>query len=713
MYSKKQLNKKRGVAIFAVLLVMMFLGILFIQFYTNSQHAKRTSHKFQTSEMARQIAAAAQEEAFMYLYNITDNPSAKDLKDLDNIPKTIIENRDSIFCPLAEASADRNNVNGLDLKVDATKAMNLDSTKVVDDYMDVTAKARIIDFRDTDYNNRKFYEYEGIGTIEIAVTVKAKEQYKNQFPGSCTMIRHHDYKVVSILSKADEGNRTGYAGGSVLDYALFVKRGQNEFDEIGEKASDINTEKKTVLEIDAGTEISDDNKLGKINLGSYREKYQFINISTDTIDAFIGAAKEPQKINELELKNEEVDKIYPKFRKAILEQVGDATLDSLTGYKAVFEYYRKPLNDELYPNTNSDDKKRLKDNRFIAIGNATKLNKKFPNHFHDGSLIIEPKEKLKNILDSDIRKCFFNLGYFKLDLSQCTITVSADNTETLHVKNDAPDLYQQFNDTPIYCYDENYYAQYLEDMNNSLYKEQPCVKELNKHIKQKGPDIASKAFTYINDYYAYMPEDSEPIGNHRSYYKVAVGSNGDYKDNPEESSQPFAHFNLWNKRSVTGGDIVDLGLYKGNTLTLRGIVQSKQNNLTISPDGSETIIKGSGVLMAYGIKIQGPIKKADPNSVCVIYSLDQPLLIETDQQIEASLIAMGRNNSPSTVKCDAHYLNLKGGLAVDFLNLPAWRAAEADKKHKIVYDEALAPTKDVYQININRAVTFERVIENE
>ena len=52
MNKKRQIKNRSGVALFVVLFVMVFLGILMVQFFANSQHAQRTAHKFYSSEIA-------------------------------------------------------------------------------------------------------------------------------------------------------------------------------------------------------------------------------------------------------------------------------------------------------------------------------------------------------------------------------------------------------------------------------------------------------------------------------------------------------------------------------------------------------------------------------------------------------------------------------------------------------------------------------------
>ena len=48
--------------------------------------------------------------------------------------------------------------------------------------------------------------------------------------------------------------------------------------------------------------------------------------------------------------------------------------------------------------------------------------------FYDG-IKIRPQKRLNEILDSDIRKQYFNYGYFILDLTDCVVTVSGEYYE--------------------------------------------------------------------------------------------------------------------------------------------------------------------------------------------------------------------------------------------------------------------------------------------
>ena len=242
--------------------------------------------------------------------------------------------------------------------------------------------------------------------------------------------------------------------------------------------------------------------------------------------------------------------------------------------------------------------------------------------------------------------------------------------------------------------------------------------ELNKFIKSKGKDIASNAFTYINDEYKYQLEDELPSisDNENDFY------NRDYMggSRPSEAQYPFAHFNLFNKRYINNDkpeELEELGIYNkaDNILNLRGVVQCS-NLVELGNENTTLKIKGSGVLIARGITIKGAIEKDNKNSVAVLFARNGDIRIKTDKKIEAALIAMkgpdgdGVNQGVEGRVIAEEAMNLFGSLAVDKLNTTGWKK---DTTHKITYDETLAPTKDVYQVNMANWVTYERVIENE
>ena len=129
---RNRINNKKGVAVFIALFMMVFLGILILQFHFRSSTANNTVHRFHTSEMARQLAAAAQDEAFHYISNQTYNIYDNTFTNLNPLPKKIIE---------------RTMDEGIKLDIPATMEMAED---LLPGRLDISATAKIIDFRNED-----------------------------------------------------------------------------------------------------------------------------------------------------------------------------------------------------------------------------------------------------------------------------------------------------------------------------------------------------------------------------------------------------------------------------------------------------------------------------------------------------------------------------------------------------------------------------------
>lgn len=730
MNPKRQTNNKKGVAIFFVLFVMIILGILVVQFHLRSRQAQSTVHRFQTSEMARQLAAAAQEEAFKYLYEETDNYESKGFDDLsgNSILRKITEGKDSsAYVP----NFNRTETNGLKLKIPATEKL---AEELLGDRMEISASARIIDFRDCDPDNHTFYGKEGIGTIEIVTSAQAKEKYKTNFPGACTIIRHHDFKVVSLLSKTDRDN---YADSRVLDYALFIRKGQEEFG--GNTLNlgfNLNPPDNTQLEINAGTGPT----LGKVHFGTDRDHYTYLNISDKTKD-FIPNGNKVIPLDSLNAEDKDVNIFFPSFerdtRLKTIQMTEEAVRKegatpkgvnaTVTGHKALFKYSKLPITDD---HINTDDLKSL---RNIASINAISLYKYVTDNsykFYDG-IKITPKERLDEILDSDIRKQYFNYGYFILELSECTIHVTGTAEKKVGIikvekpidqiirLGDDQNFINKWRNEAIPCFNNKYFAaKNMEEVKKAQkdYNYEELYKFIMAHDDNKQPSIASRAFTFINNEYSYQLKDEPPVQSNDDFH------NREYTggSRPSEAQYPFAHFNLFNKRYINNDkpeELEELGIYnkKENILNLRGIIQCS-NHVELGNESTTLKIKGSGVLIARGITIKGAIEKDKKNSVAVLFARNGDIRVKTSKKIEAALIAMkgpdgdGINQGVEGRIIAEEPLNLKGSLAVDKLNITNWKKGII---HKIDYDEALAPVKDVYQINIANWVTYERVLEKE
>ena len=705
MYRKRQQNNKKGVAIFFVLFLLLMLGTLIVQFFHTSRQAQSSVHRYQTSEMARQLASSAQEEAFDYLYKETGevyaNPENSALR---KIPGLIIQKDSAI--DLSKIGLDkRDSVNGIELEIPATVKMAED---MMPGRMDIKATARIIDFRNTDYAGNLFYDQEGIGTIEIAVTVKAKDQYKNLFPGACTIIRHHDYKVVSILSNKEKRD-SSYAGNSYLDYVLFIRNGYDEFRNYP-AGNSLNPQNHALeIEAEAGT------ALGKINLGSAGDKYVYLNIS-DTTGDFIENGKKVIELPELEANGNELDAFFPCFKESVKNkfnsQSSDAKFISLEGHKAIFQYQRLPITDDFY-----EGKTELSDARLQAVADAVAvLHKNILLTDTEISLLegikIKPVNRLSEILSSDLRKQFFNYGYFKIDLKNARIRYKVKKLlggweEKSPIPLNNPEIEKEYDKKFISCFNIKY------NSNPSMINDKSKfdLQKLYEHITSKGDsDIASKAFSYVNDEYAYIQKDTAPIGNDDRFYKPSNSEAPSAISDPSDAHYPYSHFNLWTKRFVSEEELEKFGIYDrvNNKLHLRGVIHCN-SSITLGNSSSVLEVDGNGVIIADYIKIEGSIKKKNSKDVFVLFTRKGRIEINTSQPIEAVLMAIGQSSKGCNIMCN-ETLNLKGALITDLLLLSKWKDGVT---HKINYDEALNPNKDIYQIAISRRVTFERVIENE
>lgn len=677
IYIARKIHKKRGVAFFIVIAIMFILSLLMLQFHFSSRQAQSTAHRFQSSEMARQLAATAQEEAFTYLYNKTTLSFDSGSYEPNDVTKQILNREISI----EDRLDNKDSVKGIDLKVPLTQELADDLQPGV---MDIKATARIVDFRNKDYKGNTFYDKEGIGTIEIAVTVKAKENRKKAFPGSCNMIRHYAYKVVSIISNK-ENRENSYVENSLLDYVLFLRNGQEEYDTTN--GVSINPP-DTTLEVNAKDETAtNDNLLGKINLGYQANKHQCLNLAEGSDMLESSDEKTIDELNEeIAGKDSTVNDIFPIFREELQKTIEGEGLKlvDLTGHTLKFFHKYSP-----FPVDNT-------------IGKG---------------ITIKPVDKLKEIIDCDLRKRFFNEGYFKFDLSKCTITMSEVGAVSPESQANGAKL-DELKSKVIYCLDlqnlknvelENKVQEYQNKLN--FKKLENFIKDTDK--KKPERKIASRAFFGLNEEYPYCKgEEEETFKPQNQFYKISKESTP--SDNTKDSDWSFGHFNLWNKRLLElnskTNDFVDLEIYdkENNILHLRGVMHSV-SPITLGEENKTLVVDGCGVLIANGITINGAIKKKNPKSVCVLMSRDADININTNKEIQAALIALGRNTRNCIIHSNEE-LNLKGAIIADKLNLSSWKK---NVNHKITYDSALAPVKDIYQINITRQVSFERITEKE
>lgn len=673
---------------FAAIFVLIIISLLAIQFHYMTRQAQSTAFRFQASEIARQLAESAVDEAFLYIYKQSENSSG-------TFFKKIVDRSGTFNC--STTSLDNLSSKGAEVPIELTRAHAaaiLNGNK-----FDIETKARIIDFRNADSTGGKYYGQEGIGTLEIKVVVKAKDAFKKQIQGGCVISRHHDYKVVSIVSKRDNSSqRSGYAQNYVLDYALFIRNGQEEFD--AKLGTNLNPEKQKFT-IDQ-TGLTSDN-CGKIYLGNRPGKFVYLNLDPARKD-FIPSPVEKKKI--IKVNGEDTFKLLPQLEQMMRARANQkvraegARLENfkLSNHNAYFEYARYPItNDAL----SSMDK--MTENRDTTLaGEAKSTNTKAVLDFPPG-VIFKPESLLGSILEGDIRQRYFHFGYFYLDLTGAQIYVRASKKVGFKrkYKSDTKTItdttiINKYKNTRFPCFDPDQFEgatglndfidlRYMKDNFANTKPELLCdIKDTNRYLKGANTILPTPVFY-----------------NYRS-----LSSTND----PLSGTVPFAHVNLWTRRKLSLAQAEEFGIFipGQNKLKLRGVVQINEP-VILGENGNAVEIEGQGVLIAPGITIKAGIKKKDGDSLCVLLTRGYPIVVDTTDLIEASLVSIGKSNNNGFVKA-LKQLNLKGALAVDLLRLDQWAEGV---EHTVKYDPALKSNKDIYQVNISRWVSFERMIEKD
>lgn len=693
-------DSRRGIAMFSVLFVMIIISIFALQFHFTSRQAKMSAHRFQTSEYARQLAMSAVDEVFMQLHNQT------------NIQGSTLFNKIVSLSSDINASANLSNRTsiGINIPVPLTAARAANMEDNIGDRFKIEATARIIDFRDANRDGAKYFGNEGVGTIEIHVVAEPKDANSPHTMGACTIIRHHDYRVVSIVSRRDnDAQRTQYANNYSLDYALFIKHGQEEFDDTD--GLNINPPDRRIT-INAGSNPS---QMGKVYFGNYLNNYVYLNIDRDRADAFIPDAVTRDKI--ATVNPDDVLSLLPKFKRTLEQEIDRRIRDEgnsaklrslgLDGQLIHFNYERHPITTTAIAGI--VNLQQYRDITAAAFAATTGKNVADYSKFPPG-IKLEPENQLSSFIEGDLRQSFFHFGNLLVDMSNAVLTINYSykdwerktkrKTEVLVMARDAPNIgaANPDQDDKLPCFNFQHLSKLSSNPNDQI-----DFEFLYNNYAIANPEILSA----INTDYSYSHKgtatfDRPVFFNYESASPL---------DESAFASPPFSHVNLWHRRGLTIEQLGSLDIYDGKTLKLRGIINVDED-LVLGQNGVVEV-EGQGVIIVSAnrsIKIEAGIrKKPGTDSICVIISRGTPIEVNTSDLIEASLASISRDRRDGHIRVNGA-LNLKGSLAVDRLGIGAWRQGV---EHKIEYDPALKRNDDLYNINISRWVSFERVVERD
>lgn len=693
-------SKKKGIAIIIVILVMVMVGLSALTYFGMMREAKNSAYRFYVSEAARQLASSAADEAFMFIYNESKNNKSE-------LYHKLVERSSELDLSDSDLSA-RANV-GLIIPVSLTTSADMAKN------LDVKVVARIIDFRNKDSGKNEYYDREGVGTLEIATTVKPKDKNSKYKNSTCTLIRHHDYKCALIVPKTGVSNVSKYVSAYALDYVLFLRDGAKEF----ETYHGLNLNPGDGIKISIEQEKqADPQKYGKVFLGSMPYKTSnnyspiFLNIGESNKDLI---PTEKEKVL-FDVDENTINSILPDYVESLNASVDkyakdngadDATAEMHNQFGR-FSYEKLPVSDEALVPT-------LKNYRLLTELVNGMIDNNNSNVISDGDGIsILPIEDLDKYILGDVRQRYFHFGRFYVDISEAYADISVNGHKQDPVKmNENQESVNKSAQNYMPVFSPEKWKKYEEKFNltKKIFDYEPIEDKIKSY-----PEVECM----INTDYPYkkgLTSEDKQRGSEVTqprFYKHR-NSNGSYSD-PTCAVAPYSHVNLWARRSMTKKLLAETGIYKDNLLKMHGIVEMSEP-LVLGENG-DTVFDGCGVIIAPSITIKGGLKPRDENdsdntNVCILAARGGNIVVDTKEPIEAALIAMASNANYPMIKGAVianEELNLKGCIVADEMQAYRWKK---NASHKITYNPVFKSDEDIYQINVSRWVTFERIIEQE
>ncbi|MBF0544761.1 MAG: hypothetical protein HQM08_10025 [Candidatus Riflebacteria bacterium] len=668
---KRVLNARNGVIAYVVIFVLMVLGVLTFQFHWVARQSMFFAHQFLLSDQARQVAEVAYEEAFSYFWKETANPSS----------------------PAGKWLIDGTSLNfpNLDLStVIPNTQKNMDS--LVRTYLqpEVLINAKVIDFRNT--NSQKipcpYYGKEGVGTLELAIDVTLKNRGSGAKETYCHLIRHHDFKIVSITSNPSS-RLNSYAHNSILDYVFFIRQGFREFSETGAQILNPPKVQMTVSQPSS-------NVRGSLYFGGTTSAGQSVYLNVSEASKFAGIIPSFPWNAIKRIGRDECLNLFPKIK----EKCDSDTLNALQGLEGVFYAGTFPLIKRLQaPPLGS-----IEDMTFRSLWDATQgaYRNDCPGLeilSDDPKLACDP-DYAKSCLQGFIRQRFFYFAAFFMDTSKL------DSQVADQLKGYTP-----------------WYPCLLDPLPQEPAKPPPEMIDFWNQMKnQYGSD--KNLFSRFDSDYPFL--GGQTFGNPLPEPVFPIPHFFDVSGKPifddSESFQAFNHVNLWSNRFTDAESLEQAGIIDktNGVINLRGFVwvgnsdndsQDKQIQIELGDPNRPYKIRGRGGILAKGgsFKILGSLVKESPGDVFVVFSRYGNIDISTDQPVNAALIALGGGKKTGGFITSRKKLDLKGMIAAEWFDSANWAP---DVSHHIAYDEALKGG-DQYCINLSPSFTFQKILESK
>ncbi|RCK81624.1 MAG: hypothetical protein OZSIB_0758 [Candidatus Ozemobacter sibiricus] len=677
---------------YAVVFVVVVLTIFTAQFHRLTRHQQQTAYRLEENDIARQIAEAAMDEAFAWLHATT--------ADVCSPPgQWLIANRQaplSLTFPLSHSFSSSMVPAGVSLELRGT--------------------ARVIDFRQQDSRGNRYDDgtgrtQEGQGTIalEVDVVLRRSSLLGSQPPlATCRLIRHHDFTIVPMVSPRDNASqRNGYSQCFPLDYVLFVRHGLQEFRDGGGQS--LNHQQVIVM-------IDQDQlppaRRGKIFFGhadgTSPGTSVFLNLSEKFANQVIPV---PSNLATFTIQQADVFQLLPFLPTLVEQEVkaqeGSVRTVSMSGAKGHFSIQTLPMVSARF----TPRQLELRDS-LAALQSGAEANLAPGLELVSGQPVRAGEPAfVESICEGAIRKRFWYLVTFILDLTEAKIHVSGKKKG------------KSYSVTVPIDPQEAEKLKALEKRSLCLeWRGPPPADPIQRDFLQNLPLINAKysghlpLFSrFISDFtYGGSQGDlgAPPANAHFPLPRLfnSKGQTIRADTSGPEGLRPYSHFNFWFRQRVSPHRLTHIGVFDPihKRLHLRGIAHVAGPLELGEPSGQPWTIHGQGVLIADQFRIVGPLRKATPESLCVLFTRKGAIQVATDQAIDAFLIASGDHGYGSVRP--SRTLNLHGGMFVDRLDTQMWPPGP----HRIAYDPFLKqPTDHVYQINISRWVTFQRLTEIE
>lgn len=671
---------KSGSLYIFVIFVIVSISILAGKFFQISRQQQSTNFRLEQSHTAKELADSAKKEAYARIIKQSENPDTQ----------------------LSKWLTDRSRKDAFKLHLPGSEAVSAQLLKS-NLSAEISCELKKFDFRFNSHENVAYFpENQGQGTLSIIIKVNLFHGLLNKrkiFGGK--LISHHDYQVTAIVSQRKNSSpRTDYSQSFVLDYALLVRDGLEEF-----RYSNGQLINDNLSKLHINQENLTPANCGKIYFGGADSKnykkgnsppignYVFFNLGEDFKDAVPAPARAKVEINQTELLE-----LIPTLNN-LTQQMTNLS-SSLHNAKGAFIISTTPTFRHSYSGLEQTlEKKSIE--KLISFSEGSETNSTpFCLNVCSKARFSE-NQFLQAALEGNLRKRFHYFVHFYIDLSDAhVIYEKLENGQTSTVSE--PVQTEQIEtlkklENRVLC--TPYLAGTCETAENEHF-----LRVLNeKYFEKDGVQL-------VSSFNASHPIGlgSANIGSPNPDYPSPVFFNSknnaiDCDKTGMDGFRPFNNFELWSRRNLKLADLEKLEIidYKKKIIRPRGIIHiDEETGLTIG-DG-DWQIEGRGILVAKRFSINGSIKKSSANDLLVFYARRDGIEILTEKLVEASLIAVNddRNAGVRALKP----LNLKGALVVDRLNLPLWEPGD----HKLEYDPALKRHADsLYSISISNWPTFQ------